>query len=57
MSSYCALHSLTLQTSGKGLTVYIFLWGVVVFVQAFFTNWAQFAAFRFLQGIFECTVR
>lgn len=33
-----------------------FLWGIVVFVQAFFTNWSEFMAFRFLQGALECTI-
>lgn len=30
-----------------------FLWGIVVLVQAFFTNWAEFMAFRFIQGALE----
>ena len=50
-------HEAVLSDVGKGLTLYLLLWGIVVFVQGFFTNWAEFAAFRFLQGVFECTVR
>lgn len=30
---------------GKCLAVYMFVWGIIVLVQAFFTNWAEFMAF------------
>ena len=32
------------------------LWGIVVFVQAFFTDWAQFMGFRFVQGCLESVI-
>ncbi|GFZ45616.1 hypothetical protein JCM24511_03344 [Saitozyma sp. JCM 24511] len=41
---------------GKCLTIYMFLWGIVVLSQAFLKNWSQFMAMRFLQGMFECTI-
>ena len=41
---------------GKTLSVFIFLWGIIVFAQAFLNNWAEFAALRFLQGMLECTI-
>ncbi len=33
-----------------------FLWGIVVLIQAFFTDWAQFMGFRFVQGALECVI-
>ncbi|KAK4689702.1 MFS transporter, ACS family, allantoate permease, partial [Tremellales sp. Uapishka_1] len=41
---------------GKTLTIYMFIWGIVVLVQAFLNDWASFMALRFLQGAFECTI-
>jgi MFS family permease len=41
---------------GKTLTIYMFCWGVIVFVQAFLNSWAPFMVLRFLQGAFECTI-
>ncbi|ORX40473.1 major facilitator superfamily domain-containing protein [Kockovaella imperatae] len=41
---------------GKTLAVFMFLWGIVVFVQAFFKTWAEFMVFRTLQGMLECTI-
>ncbi len=38
---------------GKCLTIYMFSWAIIVFVQAFLKDWAQFMVFRFLQGAFE----
>ena len=38
---------------GRTLAIYMFFWGIVVFVQGFFKNWAEFMVFRTIQGALE----